>query len=118
MANEARQISNITVKWTAAGTTSDVCGGAQGLSIVGVIFPAVFAGATITLQTSPDGVTFTPLNYSPGDGTSVAVSLPKVLSTCVAVDPVKTLSLQYLKVVSASSEAAGTQLKLVCASAA
>ncbi len=116
MSNEARQFSNVTVRWTASGTTSDICGGASGFSIVGIAFPSSgFAGTKVSLQTSVDGINFGALNYSPGDGTSTAVSIPKVAGGCVGIDPVKTLACQSLKLVSDATEAANTTIKLICA---
>jgi hypothetical protein len=115
MANEPRIISDVTAKWTAAGTTSDPCGGGLGFSLVGIVFPATgFAGATVTFQSSFDGVTYSPVSYSPGDGTSAVVTVPVVAGGCVGIDPVKTLPFQMLKIVGASSQAAGATLRLVC----
>ena len=75
----------------------------EGLSLCGILFPAAFTGTTVTfLACDTLGGTYVPVYNSAG-----AVSYTVAQGRYVAIDPKDFYGIQFLKIVSGSSEAAG-----------
>lgn len=103
---------NVTVNIASGGTVS---GAAHlgGSSLIGIVMPAAFTGATITFQTSHDGTTYQVLRD--GYGTSVTVTVAQGLNISMGNFIHFLMGWEYLKIVSASAETrtGGTDLILV-----
>ena len=91
-----------------AGTTSSDAIDLNGRVIAGIVFPATFTGATITITTSPDTVSanFKTLQYG---GTDVTLTASD--GKYCAFKPVEIWGLlRYVKIISASTEASTRNL--------
>lgn len=94
------------------GTTSSAAIDLQGYKPAGIVFPATFTGATITITTSADttSANFKTLQYNGAD-----VSLTATDGKYCTFKPYEVWGvLRYIKIVSASSEAATRNLKIYC----
>lgn len=93
-----------------AGTTSSAAIDLEGYTLMGIEFPATFTGATVTITTSADTTTanFKTIQYEGAD-----VSLTATDGKYCQFKPVEMWGvLRYVKVVSASTEAATRNIKL------
>lgn len=81
----------------------------NGFSLVGILFPATFTGTTVTFEASIDGTNFFPVK-STTSGSSLSYTVAQ--GTYAAIDPKDFLGIQYLKVVSGSTEGAARTLQL------
>jgi hypothetical protein len=96
----------------ASGETASNVIDTKGMALAGVRFPAAFTGATVTIQYSLDGTAnMNTVNNAAG----AAITFTKALNGWCAVDPYTFALVKggYIKVVSASSEAAERQIDLV-----
>ena len=85
----------------SAGTTSTIID-LNGYTLTGIVFPATFTGATVTITTSADTTTanFKTLQY---DGSDVSITATD--GKYCQVKPVEVWGLlRYIKIVSASAE--------------
>lgn len=99
--NQAASIAS-----SASASSIVDCGG---LALCGIFIPAAFTGTTITFQASADGINFFPMTLNTaGNNLSYAVAP----STYVAINPLDFQGVQYLKVVSGSTEAGARSLIL------
>ncbi|MBK8609079.1 MAG: hypothetical protein IPL84_03830 [Chitinophagaceae bacterium] len=95
-----------------AGTTSSAAIDLEGYTLAGIEFPATFTGATVTITTSADTVTanFKTIQYDGAD-----VSLTATDGKYCQFKPVETWGvLRYIKIVSASTEAATRNVIIRC----
>lgn len=92
----------------AAGATSNAIK-LNGFSLVGILLPSTFTGATITFTVSVDGTNFFVLK-SLLTGTSLSYTVTQ--GTYAAIDPVPFYGVHYLKIVSASTEGSARTLTL------
>ena len=88
----------------ASGTTSAAIN-MNGLSLVGIFIPAAFTGTTLTFTGSPDAATYYPVKNSSG-----AVSYTVTTSEYIAINPQDFYGLQYIKIVSGSTEGSARTL--------
>ncbi|MBX9583664.1 MAG: hypothetical protein K2X87_25460 [Gemmataceae bacterium] len=104
----AKGISHPHVTWPAAGTTSKAVALA-GQTICGLYLPSGFAGTAVSFTAcdTPDG-TYVAVK----DDTGTAISYTVSASSFCRIRPSDLAGIQFLKVVSGSSEAAGTAAKL------
>lgn len=93
----------------ANGQTTSAAIKLLGFVLCGIQLPAAFTGATISFQASYDGVTFGALK-STTSGTTLTYTVTQ--GTYCAIDPKDFQGVAYLKIVSASSEAADRTLAL------
>ena len=93
----------------ASGQTASAVVQLKGYSLVGVQLPAAFTGTTLTFQVSSDGVTFVALK-STTSGTALSYTVAQ--GTYAAIDPVAFYGVNYLKIVSGSSEGANRVLAI------
>lgn len=104
-------ISNPTFVIPNAGTTSNAIR-INGLLPVGLRFPAAFTGATVALEESVDGTTWTPIRINGDSGDfSVAVTVSK---TVVFSNAVPLVGFLNLRIRSGSNEAAERSVGLIC----
>lgn len=92
-------------------TTTSSAVATQGCALVGIQLPAAFTGTTITFQvaTSLAGTYQTLKSTTSGSSLSYTVAQ----GTYVAIDPKDFQGVQFIKVVSGSSEAAARSLTLM-----
>lgn len=93
-----------------AGTTSSAAIDMEGFIPVGIVFPATFTGATVTIKTSQDttSANFKTLQYDGADVTLTASD-----GKYCQFKPVEAWGiLRYIKIVSASTEAATRNIKI------
>lgn len=102
-----------SVQAVISNTTSGVIDVSDGSTAVGIITPSVLVSTSITFLASDDGTTFNPL-YDEGTLYSVNVGT----SRHVALKPIVMHSAKYLKIVTGSSEASGTEIRVVTKSVA
>lgn len=84
----------------------------KGMALAGVRFPAAFTGATVSIQYSLDGTAnMNTVNNAAGS----PITFTKALNGWCAVDPYTFAITKggYIKVVSASNEAAERQIDLI-----
>lgn len=106
------QFKHTVLDSVKAGTTSSATIDLEGFIPVGIVFPATFTGATVTITTSADTTTanFKTLQYDGADVTLTASD-----GKYCQLKPVEAWGiLRYIKVVSASTEAATRNLKIFC----
>lgn len=94
----------------ASGQTASAVIACSGFVLCGIQLPAAFTGTTLTFQASIDGTTFQPV-YSTASGTALSYTVAQ--GHYVAVNPQDFQGVNYLKIVSGSSE--GAARTLVCA---
>lgn len=101
-------VSHPQINWRASGTTSDPVM-LNGNNLCGFIMPASFVGTSITFNMSDkiDG-TFVPVY----DDTGTALTYTVSTSRYVRVKPSDFAGIRVLQLVSSSSEAANTVVKL------
>ncbi len=92
----------------ASGTKTAVVN-LKGFSLVGILFPATFTGTAVTFEASIDGATFFPVKNTTS-GTSLSYTIAQ--GTYQAIDPKEFYGIQYLKVVSGSTEGSSRTLQL------
>ncbi len=80
-----------------------------GLVPCGILLPAAFTGVALTFQASVDGITYVVLK-STTSGTSLSYTVAQ--GTFCAVDPKDFYGVNYLKIVSGSSEGAARTLNV------
>ncbi len=80
-----------------------------GMALCGIQFPATFTGTTVTFEASFDGVTFVALKSTTSGS---ALSYTVAQGTFAAIDPKDFQGVNYLKVVSGSTEGAARTLQL------
>lgn len=73
----------------------------NGFSLVGILFPSAFTGATVSFEASVDGVTFFPVR-STLMGTLLSYTVTQ--GTYAAIDPKDFAGIAFLKILSASNE--------------
>ena len=84
----------------------------RGLHVIGIQLPASFTGASISLERAKDsGGTFGPVQNVSGLG---LYSVPCTAGQYIPLDPVVTLGIQFLKVVSNASEGGSRAIEVVC----
>ena len=81
----------------------------KGFTLVGIMFPSAFTGATISFTVSQDGTNFFALKTTTS-GTSLTYTVTQ--GTYSAIDPLPFYGVQYLKIVSASTEGTARTLNL------
>jgi hypothetical protein len=94
-------IANDETKSSAVETGVDA-------SVVAIVTPSSLTGTSFTFEGSVDGSTYVPL-YNEGTSYSVDVGT----SRYVALDPAVLCGLQFIKIVSGSSEAAERTIQVV-----
>lgn len=101
------QISYPQLNWRAAGTTSDAIE-LSGQTVCGFLMPGTFAGTSFTVQVcdTKDG-TYLTLRDS-----SAAISYTSTTSVYIRANPQDFAGVRFMRIVSGSSEAAGTVVKL------
>lgn len=104
-------IEHHNVNIAASSTTSRaaVLGGG---TVVGIIFPAAMTGTSVTFQGSADGQNYFPLYNISG----IELSASVVAGAWVAFEPSDLASVNNIKIVSGSTEAASRDIQLVCRS--
>ncbi len=93
----------------ASGATKSEAINIGGCTLGGIIFPSTMTGSTVTFEVSNDGVTFYPFKNSAGTSVSVTVSVSSWIGLSVA----DFSCVQYIKVVSGSTEGALRQISLI-----
>lgn len=101
------QASN-TATILSGQTVSDVVYLGEKVPVM-LVMPAAFTGATVTFQSSADGVAYQALNIAAG----TAYTLTVAASKNVSIDGTMFYGARYLKIVSASAEGATRSLVLV-----
>jgi hypothetical protein len=96
--------SSVTI---ASGQTTSPAIACGGLVLCGLFIPAGFTGTSISFLASQDGTNFFPVK-STTSGT--ALSYTVAASTYAAIDPKDFQGINFLKIVSGSSEGAARQL--------
>jgi hypothetical protein len=81
----------------------------KGFSLVGVLLPATFTGTTLTFLASVDGIHFVVLKNTTS-GTSLSYTVAQ--NTFAAINPVDFYGVQYLEIVSGSTEGSSRILTL------
>lgn len=104
----AKFLSTLTATIPNGGTTSDSQTMPTTQYCLGIQTPAAYTGTSISFQSSPDGVTFTPL-YKEATQYSVVIGP----SRSVSLDPTVMQSAKYLKIVSNATEAAARSVVLI-----
>lgn len=104
----AGQMNPALATTIANGQTKSAVVNLNGFTLVGILLPAAFTGTALTFEASIDGSNFFPVKKS--DGNSVSYTVAQ--GTFVAVDPKDFYGVQYLKVVSGTSEAGARTLNL------
>lgn len=90
----------------SSGTVSTVIN-TGGMTVVGVMLPATFTGTTLTFKASTDGINFFTVK-STTSGTSLSYTVAQ--GTYAALDPKDFYGIQYLEIVSGSTEGAARTL--------
>ena len=102
------KLSTVTATIAASATTSGACD-CGNMNIVGIITPAALTGTALTLKASVDGTNFFDVYDSGGTQVSVTVSTSRYISLV----PSDLASMDYVKVVSGSAEAAEREIILI-----
>lgn len=97
----------------AISTTTSGAVDLQGQALCAIQMPSAFTGASITFQGSVDGSTYQAIYNSSNTQYSITVSA----SRTYAINPTDFAGFRYIKIVSASSEAAARSIVLGCRSA-
>lgn len=92
----------------SSATTSDAID-LEGLCLVQIQMPAAFTGASITFTSSHDGVTYQSLYNSSNTQYSITVAASRNYN----IAPSDFAGCRFLKIVSASSEAASRSIGLI-----
>lgn len=93
----------------ASGQTKSGVITLAGFTPVGILLPAAFTGTALTFEASIDGTNFFPVKAGTGGN---ALSYTVAQGTYAALDPKDFYGIQYLKVVSGSTEGAARTLNL------
>lgn len=99
---------NLTATIGASGTTTGAIP-LGGFCLCGILFPATFTGTAITFLASPDGTTYKVLKATTS-GTTLSYTVAQ--DTFAAIDPKDFQGVNYLKIVSGSTEGSARTLKL------
>ena len=84
----------------------------RGLQPIGVQLPAAFTGTSISFERArASGGTFGPVQNVSGAG---LYSVPCAAGQYIPLDPIVMLGINFLRVVSNSSEAAARDIEVVC----
>lgn len=92
----------------AASGTKTAAVDLRGMTLVGFYLPATFTGTAVTFEASADNSTF----ISVRDGAGNALSKTVAQNQFIPLDPALFLGIQYLKLVSGSTEGAERTIKL------
>lgn len=92
----------------AISTTKSAAVDLRGTTLCGFYMPAAFTGITITFEASADNSTFVPVEDGGGASISKTVSASKYIS----LNPADFAGIQYLKLVSGSTETAERDIEL------
>lgn len=91
----------------ASGDTESAVLNLGGFALTGIFLPAAFTGTTLTFEAAPTaGGTFVPVTDQAGDPISYTVAQ----GTYVAIDPKDFQGIQFIKLVSGSTEGADRTL--------
>lgn len=93
----------------ASGQTTSGAVELKGLMLCGILLPAAFTGTTLTFLVSVDGTNFYTLKTSTS-GTTLSYTVAQ--GTYAALNPQDFYGVNYLKIVSGSSEGAARTLAL------
>ncbi len=85
----------------ASGQTKSASINCAGFVLCGIQLPAAFTGTALTFEASVDNATFQPVKSTTG-GTSLSYTVAQ--GTYVAIDPKDFQGIDYLKIVSGSTE--------------
>lgn len=91
-----------------SGQTKSAAVSLRGTTICGIYVPSSFTGASISFEASPDGVTFSPIKSPAG----TLLSIPVVAGDYASLYPLDFVGIEFLKLVSASAEAADRSIIL------
>lgn len=105
----AGQMNPAVAATIASGQTKSSVINLNGFTPVGVLLPATFTGTALTFEASIDGTNFFPLRAGTGGS---ALSYTVAQGTYAALDPKDFYGVQYLKLVSGSTEGAARTLNL------
>lgn len=105
---QGQMIPAVTTTIPISTTTSAVIP-LNGFSLVGILLPAAFTGTALTFTVSVDGTNFFPLK-STTSGSTLTYTVGQ--GNYYAIDPVAFYGVEFLKIVSGSSEAAARILTL------
>jgi hypothetical protein len=84
----------------------------KGLQPIGIQLPAAFTGTSISFERAKaSGGTFGPVQNVSGTG---LYSVPCAAGQYIPLDPIVMLGINFLKVVSGSSEVAARDIEVVC----
>lgn len=92
--------SAYAVSIASSGTTSSIIN-TGGMTLVGITLPATFTGTSLTFKSASNGITFQTVKSSTS-GTSLTYTVAQ--GTYVAIDPKDFYGVQYLELVSGSTE--------------
>lgn len=98
----------VTATIASSGTTSTAVA-LKGFQLSGVLLPATFTGTSITFLASVDGVTYVLLKVTAA-GTTLSYVVTQ--NTFAAIDPKDFAGVNYVKIVSGSTEGSARTLKL------
>jgi hypothetical protein len=79
------------------------------MNAVGILMPSAFTGATIELEGSIDGTNFYDIYNTDGSALSITVGTDRL----IALVPSDLACVRYLRIVSASSEAAERTINII-----
>lgn len=99
---------NYIVQIAASGTTTPAIN-LGGFSLCGILLPAAFTGTALTFEASVDGTNFFPVKSTTSGS---ALSYTVAQGTFAAINPQDFQGVQYLKIVSGSTESAARNLTL------
>jgi hypothetical protein len=105
----ARNVAQATIANGTKPLTAPV--NLEGMRSGGVVFPAVFTGATVTVEVSADGTNFFPLYDNAGNAQTIT---PETSSACAI--PAAAFAFPWLQLQSASNEGAARSLTICLAS--